>query len=1291
MSKKIIPQTEMTTLMTIWMRMCESLVKSGQNELCVVGLSAVIRYKFDSNKIDTLPITIQMICSLLNTIYTNLDIKDNDNLYTYQWIASLHQILRELIIKKDTIKEKNDKILLLLGCKQVCWLCDDSYQFNKSDELLIINCMKHKLEKAYYNLWYNQLFELFYEHIADFNMSDLLASTKWLIEKYLQDNIEDNPEQFQSFWYLLHALLHRFSYSNEDDEKEQSISTDALSNLDKASEYLQKALTKNINDVPEVIAKILEVDTFWQSYLYDTHIIGFIKDVDAVNIEVPKTQHFAAYLKRLQSISQLKTVTLFEKYLLKRCADKNSHETALLYIDLGDIVEGISSYLDSQLLACLWIIESMKNNKDNPSKIYAYQKILNEMLFGFYSLLLKGVCTPILRTQYFKAVLYCWVKCCYLCESLDENVLSQINDDRLELLFKSEEIWKVTIDSIIQLGRVCILPNLPIITSACDALFFQMLSTNAVSKYLTLRTQSERKTQLGTQLYCNYYLFEGMWKGWNKDTDDVKNDDGRLHSDKFYETRLSLMDRLLENKQWNVEDIEQLLKWPIIKRDSNGFMTHYNKIFQLNLTSKNGKYYRSLDGITVDFRNGSIQLHLKEATNVKDRLFTMNDIKSIFRMQLSSAFFSLDQVMARENTSDPSFYYNPFQQFRFGPNRLIHSDYMATMFFTDYILKMITQSTEISSNIPFKQRKAFDYGFMSVLPKYLKDALNLQNYRKMEIEMEKEKNKLNPKDDKKNKDSMLEKVRGKAHRFWIEGDEIQYSMDHNKGTDKIVYKFGNIDMKIKKHLLEMNENGELVDAKIDDNDMSAEGLFAKAFTQNYDEFANYFPIFNRLKELLKICGAYRILQGKYDILSEIKQKVDYSEIYNRIDTALNEMRNRVVSNLDYWPINSSAHVSKLMDDTLRQNGVSRSQVQWSELNRVERDIQNTLNTAQNESINQLFGAICDGFQLSKYSYSNIKDNIYQWISNGRNNTWKSNDYARQNIATAVANKRYNDEMKPINNMLSQLRSFGFNNKINEKDLNNKSSNIDSMVHYVPAVFTDLGKINKEKELQYQVYGGVSMNANLRVVNRINAGPGTGINRHINLATINSQGGASRPGFGKTLANGLGIGAQDAVRYMNQSVRNPVNINRGIPNNVNRVYVVRRPLAPGKRWWQKGGNVAHSGLLLKTNKGNYMLEYMSDGKSHLNKVDYQVKKQINGAEVVNINGVEWTKQKQGAAPQGNWTTDKARNEMNSRMKGQYNALNKDQRCHSAQEHVRQEMGIKKDHRSSRLKNFMRIFY
>ena len=93
--------------------------------------------------------------------------------------------------------------------------------------------------------------------------------------------------------------------------------------------------------------------------------------------------------------------------------------------------------------------------------------------------------------------------------------------------------------------------------------------------------------------------------------------------------------------------------------------------------------------------------------------------------------------------------------------------------------------------------------------------------------------------------------------------------------------------------------------------------------------------------------------------------------------------------------------------------------------------------------------------------------------------------------------------------------------------------------------------------------------------------------------------------------------------------------------IEQVFVARRPLHPGTKNWHKYRYLAHSALLLRTVDQKYhILEYMGDSKSHLYEIKLKVIKTIHNPphEIFKLDGIEWTKQLYGKSLSG-WTLSK----------------------------------------------------
>ena len=104
--------------------------------------------------------------------------------------------------------------------------------------------------------------------------------------------------------------------------------------------------------------------------------------------------------------------------------------------------------------------------------------------------------------------------------------------------------------------------------------------------------KAERK--LCNASYCDYFMFESYWKEWNSLEKSLKDDEKDGIED-FYDSKQVLMETLLQNKQWDIQQIEDILNWSLIQRDSNGFISSLNLRFPTNY-----KLYSSIDGVEIN-------------------------------------------------------------------------------------------------------------------------------------------------------------------------------------------------------------------------------------------------------------------------------------------------------------------------------------------------------------------------------------------------------------------------------------------------------------------------------------------------------------------------------------------------------------------------------------------------------------------------------------------------------------------------------------------------------------------
>ena len=189
-------------------------------------------------------------------------------------------------------------------------------------------------------------------------------------------------------------------------------------------------------------------------------------------------------------------------------------------------------------------------------------------------------------------------------------------------------------------------------------------------------------------------------------------------------------------------------------------------------------------------------------------------------------------------------------------------------------------------------------------------------------------------------------------------------------------------MVVKEHLLTRNSEGEYVDDEVvveeDDQEfcdnlfkISAEKRFAENFTENYDKIGNYFPIFLRLRELLKLNAILVILRNIHKTLEEAKQTIEIDP--DKIKNVFRQLKSQVT-----YPINTEARVSEIFNQTLRENGISSEyQVETRKVMRVKREIRNSLAQAEAKLFENLTSSLVDGLEIR--ADQSLRQNIRNWV------------------------------------------------------------------------------------------------------------------------------------------------------------------------------------------------------------------------------------------------------------------------------------------------------------------------
>ncbi|WP_341810583.1 J domain-containing protein [Wolbachia endosymbiont (group A) of Campoletis raptor] len=271
-----------------------------------------------------------------------------------------------------------------------------------------------------------------------------------------------------------------------------------------------------------------------------------------------------------------------------------------------------------------------------------------------------------------------------------------------------------------------------------------------------------------------YQAYEACLKNWYQKSHD---------SEREKKFRQRLMQELLVSKEWSTDDLDYNLNapWPLTDLDEQGWTCPKSSILS-SAKKANAPTYKTIHGAEFNYKTGEIDFILdycEDSESDYNRLLTLFDLSELFQRRLTSAIFSLDPV-------DSDMPYHPFNQMRFAPSTLFHSQLLHTMFITDYLLKFLTVGQEVQRRDPYELR-SLDR-ITSRLPDHLKKVIY---------------------------DFHASNHEESLHRFWIESEEVELAIDDSKDGN-VLFALGNIRMVVKHHKMKRDAEGNLVDKEGED-------------------------------------------------------------------------------------------------------------------------------------------------------------------------------------------------------------------------------------------------------------------------------------------------------------------------------------------------------------------------------------------------------------------------------------------------------------------------------------------
>lgn len=613
-----------------------------------------------------------------------------------------------------------------------------------------------------------------------------------------------------------------------------------------------------------------------------------LRNQEIANLQNPLKNEFT---ERLAPITELRILKRSENAIGKF----KPLDAAMSYIDLCMAIPFTSGVVGNFLNAAMALVKLLEDTKLKENEKYAYRRAIVELVTTTYSLGNSRFC-PATQLYVLRSGIAILTKI-----YKQSPAVSQSDQMILEIMY--EDMDKLAKVAPLMMGNIL---------QVYDTVYLDLIYNNFMGIYLDkMRNVDNQKDPI-----YQYYMLEGSWKGW-------------ISKEKFSfeEERKRTMQALLKQKGETMSDVEALMNWPAISRDSDGWLL--DKPTPLNLVGE--EKFSNVEGIRFNMETGEISFLLEGTNNPMDALFDTYDVADIMKLGVGGAEFTLDPP-------DDSLPSHPFQEMKYAPSALSRSNYLATMLHADMLLKMLSMNTEICSIAPFP----------------LRDAANLLN--RMPLPLRKKFTKLHMK---------LSKSADKINRFWIQAGDLIY-FKTTKGN-VVTYTFGESKMFVKKHRMTRDRTGKLVDTDKDDDTTSPEAKFAKLMSDKYDILGDYFPELARLKQLVKLQAMSNIARNIYE-----NRKIQIANFHVPKDDIQKDL-NYICQQIDYP---QTRKYEDIVQSILRKSNLRSCEVPEYELDQLKNNVWDQCIIADIECINQVIA------RLSKFYHAQgIDGEVKYWINN----------------------------------------------------------------------------------------------------------------------------------------------------------------------------------------------------------------------------------------------------------------------------------------------------------------------
>ena len=578
--------------------------------------------------------------------------------------------------------------------------------------------------------------------------------------------------------------------------------------------------------------------------------------------------------------------------------------------------------------------------------------------------------------------------------------------------------------SVMAKGRFNPFWKMPVVP-VCEALLLNILAGRLHTEFM-LQLQKDQNNYLLKSEEVKYQLYENDLR-WICPVEDKDA------------THERAMEALLEEKGLSWSDISDSMCSLLSPRTPDGWLLQKEHLAG-NLP------FATLTGFefNTDTDNPHVKMTAIPVGHTKIGLFSGADVHTVLKIPKKELFpivFSLDPPNDSQR-------FHPFQQLRFEPASLENTDLLHTLLQTDYLMKSFSVGSDVSAKPPFKQRDCSE-GLTEKLPPHLKKVLA-------------------PVSEKGS-------FRNKTSRFWIQADEIEYNV--TQSGPLVQCQIGEVKMVIRTSPQFPGLDGKLHDIE-DEDPESAESMFAKDLTENYNEISMYFPMFGRLRELCKLQilgvilgGILEQMQSKASgdvsipphLLRDIQAKAR-SENESRVQEMLSEIR----ENIGVWPAAQDPATFSRVYQALRSEVESQfgySQVTREVENQITRCVREKLNEKDQHLIDQITREFSNLLSGRRYR-GDIRQCVRSWLQHG------SQDL--KNLVVSTIPLPTENDLKQIIIAESKKRLNAFKSVVNSITSRGGSSPRRTCT-WVPAAV----KVEEKEDSMRMCYGGVFLAPQLK--------------------------------------------------------------------------------------------------------------------------------------------------------------------------------------------------------------------